>query len=340
MNQSERDFWEDPTQGQIANPVTDPLGQQCQEFFINKNLSEFQDSYKDFIESQRNHVVKYTLPFKQSEGTRAGCDYAFEFRKGEVTVLAGENGTGKSLLLGQIGMHLMAQGAKLYIASFEMPPVRTIERMLRQSVCSRTCHTISDTDIQNFFSVWANDMKLCDLQGKVTPEQLVKLLISAVNDYHADILCVDSLMMCVSDDMNKVETDFLMSQIIDFARTYNVHVILVAHCRKAGNNQTSFNVFDAASKDSIKGSSNITNIAFNVLVLAKDHQKIQCFYTNKPYDDNKPDFVLNVCKQRNGSFEGYIKLWRDCNSLCFCETRERTPNRSWINVKKETKTVN
>ena len=44
----------------------------------------------------------------------------FSFRLGEVTLYAGGNGGGKSLITGQIALHLIKQKRKCVIASFEM----------------------------------------------------------------------------------------------------------------------------------------------------------------------------------------------------------------------------
>ena len=52
-----------------------------------------------------------------------------EFRKGELTVVAGASGHGKSALMGQIALDLASQGRKVCILSLEMPPARTLYRM-------------------------------------------------------------------------------------------------------------------------------------------------------------------------------------------------------------------
>ena len=75
-----------------------------------------------------------------------------EFRKGELTVVAGASGHGKSALMGQIALDLASQGRKVCILSLEMPPARTLYRMGRQqegfAVCGRIPQyreTASDT---------------------------------------------------------------------------------------------------------------------------------------------------------------------------------------------------
>jgi len=55
----------------------------------------------------------------------------FSFRDGEVTLWAGQNGHGKSLVTSQVALSLMGQGEKICIASFEMKPQTTLQRMAR-----------------------------------------------------------------------------------------------------------------------------------------------------------------------------------------------------------------
>ena len=206
-------YWGDPTGGaEIETSLADYESRACKtpEFFINKDVLEFKNDFQNYLEAKKTHVSKFTLPFTQTNEGCVGRPIDFEFRPGELTVLAGENGSGKSLLLGQIGLHLISCGASLYIASFEMAPVRTIERMLMQTVCGQDKRKIEEPDVDLFFRHFASRMRICDLQRKVTPNELLRLLESAVHDYKSNILFVDSLMMCVRDDMDKKETDYVM----------------------------------------------------------------------------------------------------------------------------------
>lgn len=207
------DYWGDPTGGaEIETSLADyeSRAYKSPEFFINKDVLEFKNDFQNYLDAKKTHVAKFTLPFTQTNEGCIGRPIDFEFRPGELTVLAGENGSGKSLLLGQIGLHLISCGASLYIASFEMAPVRTIERMLMQTVCSTDKRMIEEPDVDLFFKQFASRMRICDLQRKVSPDELLRLLDSAVRDYKSDILFVDSLMMCVRDDMDKKETDYVM----------------------------------------------------------------------------------------------------------------------------------
>ena len=52
----------------------------------------------------------------------------FSFRPNEVTVYAGQNGSGKSMITTMIALQLIAQKRNVLIASFEMKPTTTLQR--------------------------------------------------------------------------------------------------------------------------------------------------------------------------------------------------------------------
>lgn len=74
---------------------------------------------------RESHEPKAYLPWEKSHPL-------FAFRPGEVTLWAGVNGHGKSLMTGLASLSLIAQAERCCIASFEMKPRKTIERMARQ----------------------------------------------------------------------------------------------------------------------------------------------------------------------------------------------------------------
>ena len=85
------------------------------------------DCMDQLIDQVKNPVTTkpITMPWSKTLGL-------FEFRPAEVTVFAGTNGSGKSMLTGMIALSLIAQGQRVVIASFEMKPLRTLQRMVRR----------------------------------------------------------------------------------------------------------------------------------------------------------------------------------------------------------------
>ena len=89
-----------------------------------KRATEWSEVIKEsYLNSKTD--TKIVLPWPNTHSS-------FAFRDGEVTVYAGGNGGGKSLITGQIALNLIRQGQKVCIASFEMKPEKTLERMVRQ----------------------------------------------------------------------------------------------------------------------------------------------------------------------------------------------------------------
>jgi len=91
--------------------------------YLVKDASVWIDELEDQID---NPLVDRSVPMIW-EATKS-----FAFRPGEVTVWAGSNGGGKSLLTGQVALGLIKSEQKCCIASFEMKPRVSIKRLLRQ----------------------------------------------------------------------------------------------------------------------------------------------------------------------------------------------------------------
>lgn len=91
-------------------------------------------------------------------------------RRGELSIWPGMSGHGKSMLIGQVALHLMAQGEKVCIASMEMKPASTMQRMCRQAA---GCNTPDRRFIRDLHE-WTNGrLWLYDQQGQVSPERIL-----------------------------------------------------------------------------------------------------------------------------------------------------------------------
>ena len=165
---------------------------------------------------------------------------SIEFRKGELTVVAGASGHGKSALMGQIALDLASQGRKVCILSLEMPPARTLYRMGRQqeglAVCGRIPQyreTAADT-LEDFLKQIAPYIFLLDRVGSATPKQVFGAMVQAVTKFGCEHIIIDNLMrVCpeYGDKANEAQKDFIQN-LITLAKRFDVHVWLVHHVRK------------------------------------------------------------------------------------------------------------
>lgn len=235
-------------------------------------------------------------------------------RPAEVSVWAGINGHGKSLLLGQVVLSLMEQKQKCLIASFEMRPEITLARMARQAVAQKK----PSQNAVKWFSEWLpNQLYIYDHHGMIESHQMLAVCRYAHEVLQINHIVIDSLMKCVRGEDSYNEQKDFVNELCSIARATGMHVHLVHHIRKGNDEKHISGKFD------LKGSGSISDQADNVFIVWKNKEKAQ-IVANQPgyFDREEPDAMLVCEKQRNGEFEGRIKLWFDYRSQQFIETAD------------------
>lgn len=242
-----------------------------------------------------------------------------QFRPGEVTLWGGSNGAGKSLVTGMVGLSLCAQDERVCIASFEMKPMQTLERMGRQFSGTNPNHDAyqgnqSATDMlaeqYKEFAAWTDKkLWLYDQQGTVTAKQVCAVVRYFAMELKGTHFFVDSLMKCVAgeDDYNGQKA--FIDELTAIARDHQIHIHLVHHIRKPANEDHKPNKYD------YKGTGAITDQVDNVISVWRDKSKEKKLADGATVDQFKqPDALLICDKQRNGEWEGTIGLWFDRDS--------------------------
>lgn len=238
----------------------------------------------------------------------------FEFRPGELTVWTGYNGHGKSLLLSQVLLGLMAQGERVVVFSGEMTPERQIKRMVKQS-------TGLDRPTPEFIDavgVWITDkLWLFNVVGSAGIDRLLQVFLYANKRYGTRHFVIDSLMMTdVPEDGPGAMTlqKDAMRKLCDFVRRNGCHLHLVAHPRK-GRDETG-----APGKLDVAGSSKITDGADNVFTVWSARKDESDEMTDES------DAKLELQKQRNGETQHYkLSLWFCKNAQQFATNSRRNP---------------
>lgn len=242
----------------------------------------------------------------------------FEFRGGEVSVWTGINGHGKSLLLSQVQIGLMAQGEHFVVFSGEMKPARLLKRAVKQC-------TGLDRPAPAYIAAvgeWLREKYwLFDLQGTAKLDRLIEVFTYAHRRYGCTHFVIDSLMMIdVPEDGpgSMTAQKDAMRKITAFARRLNVHVHLVAHPRKGRDESAAPNKLDVA------GSGKITDGADNVFSVWSA-QKDQAKAIDEE-SEGTPDGKLELQKQRNGEVQKYTqRLWFDAASMQYRTKQRRSP---------------
>jgi twinkle protein len=233
------------------------------------------------------------------------------FRMGEVSMWAGFNGHKKSLLLGYVSLGFMKQGEPVCIASFEMKPASTVNRMLKQAAGTTNPTRLS---FDRFLDMTDGKLWLYDQQGIVTPERLYGVIYYAADKLGVKHFIIDSLMRVVAgeDDYN-AQKDFV-TRLCAMAQELDIHIHFVHHNKK-GDESKPAGRYDAKGSGAL--SDNVHN-AFNVWS-KKD----------KEQEDSFPDVILRCDKQREGDWEGAIGLWFVESSLQFSGTPSKE-SRTWF----------
>lgn len=116
----------------------------------------------------------------------------FQFRPGQLTVWTGYNGHGKSLLLSQVQLGLMAQGERFIVFSGEMQPEYLLERTIKQATgLGRPSKAYIRAALE-----WLNErFWIFNQAGSATIARLLEVFAYASKRYGIKHMVIDSLMM-------------------------------------------------------------------------------------------------------------------------------------------------
>jgi len=264
-----------------------------------KSPSDYIDDVKEYFSGDYHKGT--LLPWLSSKN-------CFRIRPSEMTIWSGWSGHGKSLILNQIMMHLLADH-KCMIASFEMQPRSTLARSIRQV---SGMLKPSDEYITEFCRRADRKLYLYDQQGVVTPSTVLSVIYYSVEQLGCSQIVIDSLMKCgVAEDDYQGQKEFV-DKLCVAARDLNCHIHLVAHSRK-----TNDEIAKAPKKHDVSGSANITNLADNVFIqyrVDKESKRQTGRYSDEDIA-KMPDSILYCVKQRHYEWEGNLQFYFDVDSL-------------------------
>lgn len=249
------------------------------------------------------------------------CD-TFNIRPGEVTLWAGQNGHGKTQVASQLALSLMGQGQKVCIASFEMKPATTMQRLSRMyaqtNPFSPEYQEAEGVEalvyLYTEFGQWTDGrLWLYDQQGTVDAERVIGMARYCAKELGVGHVFIDSLMKCVrgEDDYNG-QKEFV-DELTALARDNQIHIHLIHHIRKPANESHVPDKYDN------KGSGAITDLVDNVMMVwrnkaKEDDQKAKGRMSAKAAEH---DGAILCRKQRNGEAEPTVRLWFDADSQQF-----------------------
>lgn len=227
-------------------------------------------------------------------------------RPGELTIWTGKNGEGKSTILSEVILESVEQDIKVFAYSGELTQRDFKEWLVAQTVGQENIKFKKneydsydmefDSKVVQRVNAW--------LQGKlflydntiktknIENTSIIDLAKYAAKRFDCKVFVIDNLMTSDFDgsgeDFYRAQSKFV-GELVHFAKSFNVHVHLVAHPNKTKDG--------SLEKENISGSGDITNRADNVIAIER----------NKT-DDDSFDSRLRILKNRNRGALGEIKL--------------------------------
>ena len=219
-------------------------------------------------EDFRSEVMEYynTDPSLRGVDTPWTPALPWRVRKGELTILSGFSGHGKTAILNQLMLHLLAANQKIMDASLEIKPGMTLYNMTR---CALGKKHSEKAEIEACIS-WVNEsMFFLDCIGTVNVTRLMSAMEYARKRHGIDVFVIDSLFKCGLSGEDYAGARDFVDKLTTFCNNTGCHIILVAHSRKV----SSGNEFAVPTKSDVAGSSDICNAAFNVIIVWRNKLK-------------------------------------------------------------------
>lgn len=233
---------------------------------------------------------------------------ALGFILGEISIVSGLNGSGKSSWLNCISLNAVQRGFKVAMFSGELMKEK-VKTWLNQVAAGREfvkkVYGYDDfyyvpKDVTEKIDAWTKDkIFLYDNKYGRNWSRLLESIRGVVEQRGVNLLILDNLMTLDLDafggDKNEKQSSFVNS-LADLAKQANIHIILVAHPRKS---------MTFLRREDIGGSGDITNLADNVYIIHR---------CNKDFVKRAPEFLGTEEVIRIADTEGFSNVVEVCKN--------------------------
>ena len=257
---------------------------------------------------------------------------------GQMILLTGKAGDGKSTLASQILVSALDQGRKIFAYSGELPNYVFRSWIDYQAAGSDNIERSQGkwgpyyqlkVGVREEMAPWYKGrFWLYDsrLQGSVDedPDGLIKIIEKVIQQYGVDVILLDNLMTGLDLEKNMGEDKYerqslFVKMLIRLALQYNVLILLVAHKRKTYGNDV--------VNDSVSGSLDIVNLASIVMSYERPTKK-----RLEGGDVTKDDRVLKVTKNRlfgNTNNYGFVLHYDERCKRIYISEQEQNKKYGW-----------
>ena len=279
-----------------------PKNEVAEPSFVNANMILHTDDPEgEYIKSGINVIDR------KMKGLQKGC----------VTLISGLRGAAKTTILGQIILNCVEHKQTAVVYSGELSKKRFLNWLMIQAAGKG--YTKKYREYEGYYCQDEVKPAICNWLGNYMWlynnicgnrfDEIAALIKAKVAEYKADICIIDNLMAL---DLGSYDKDQYIAQtqfvwkLKEIATELNVHVIFVAHPRKA---------MGFLRLDDVSGSGNITNIVDNAFIIHRNNNDFQRLtksmfgwkQDNEAYSGSN---VIEICKDReNGNQDIFIPLW-------------------------------
>jgi archaellum biogenesis ATPase FlaH len=250
--------------------------------------------------------------------------YTWGMFMGDVTILSGTSGSGKSSYVNCLIANLVERNVKVGLVSCELQDFRVMS-WLYQTAAGKTYVKKKEgyenwyyapKDICDKIDVWLADRLFIYNNNYGTNFfQIFSDVNELVDNNGVNVVIIDNLATLdlseyEGSDLEK-QTRFI-SDMKEYAKRRNIHVIIVAHPKKLGQ--------ELNRKESVSGSNNLTNLADVVLIVNRkslDYQKrlIDFMGAEKANEYDQFDTVIEIAKSRmSGQIDKFCGLFFEMES--------------------------
>ncbi|STT37666.1 DNA primase (bacterial type) [Klebsiella pneumoniae] len=268
-------------------------------FFDPDELCSAGDLLQETIDAfEHRDVGLFTSPWESLNSN-------FKFRAGELTLVNGVNGHGKTELVGHIAIAAMNQKVRTCIASLELKPGKMLARLTRQTICTASPKREEIIMTNEWFS---DRLWVFKLTGTAKAGRLLEIFAYARRRYGIDLFVIDNLAKCGLDEEDYGGQKEFIDTLCDFKNEHNCHVLLVTHARKT-------NEAAPTGKMDVKGTGALTDMPDNVMAVWRNiprelaqRKAERMGYESLDKDEQTaiqmPASMIRLLKQREG--EGWI----------------------------------
>ena len=236
---------------------------------------------------------------------------------GQVVLLTGKRGEGKSTFMGTVIAEALNQQKKVLAYSGELPDYH-FKRWLDLQIAgphnitttynqfSDPKYSLSDEVVKKINQWYYDQAFLYDndaIDSGDEYESLLDTIERSIQRYGINLICIDNLMTAIyisSPESQNVQQSQFVRNLKKIAKKYNVVILLVAHPRKTQG--------EVSDNDMVSGSSDITNLADLVIS-----------YTRNSEEDN-PGGKIFIMKNR---MTGRLALKENAISVAYDPVSKR-----------------